>query len=66
VRDSVVVDGVGKTYASGVEAIREARFRVVPGEFLSLLGPALRQEHAAHDDRRAAGPQPRHHPRRRP
>jgi len=40
VRDSVVVDGVGKTYASGVEAIREARFRVVPGEFLSLLGPS--------------------------
>jgi NitT/TauT family transport system ATP-binding protein len=40
VRDSVVVDGVGKTYASGVEAIREARFSVVPGEFLSLLGPS--------------------------
>ena len=39
-RDSVVVDGVGKTYASGVEAIREARFRVVPGEFLGLLGPS--------------------------
>jgi len=40
VRDSVVVDGVGKTYAGGVEAIREARFRVAPGEFLSLLGPS--------------------------
>jgi NitT/TauT family transport system ATP-binding protein len=40
VRDSVVVDGVGKTYPSGVEAIREARFRVAPGEFLSLLGPS--------------------------
>jgi len=39
-RDSVVVDGVGKTYAGGVEAIREARFRVAPGEFLSLLGPS--------------------------
>lgn len=39
-RDSVVVDGVGKTYDSGVEAIRDARFRVVPGEFLSLLGPS--------------------------
>jgi NitT/TauT family transport system ATP-binding protein len=38
--DSVVVDGVGKTYAGGVEAIREARFRVAPGEFLSLLGPS--------------------------
>jgi len=34
------VDGVGKTYAGGVEAIREARFRVAPGEFLSLLGPS--------------------------
>jgi len=40
VRDSVVVDGVGKTYAGGVEAVREARFRVAPGEFLSLLGPS--------------------------
>ena len=39
-RDSVVVDGIGKTYPGGVEAIREARFRVVPGEFLSLLGPS--------------------------
>ncbi|HKC83952.1 MAG TPA: ABC transporter ATP-binding protein [bacterium] len=39
-RDSVVVDGVGKTYAGGVEAVREARFRVAPGEFLSLLGPS--------------------------
>jgi len=34
------VDGVGKTYAGGVEAVREARFRVAPGEFLSLLGPS--------------------------
>ena len=34
------MDGVGKTYAGGVEAIREARFRVAPGEFLSLLGPS--------------------------
>jgi ABC-2 type transport system ATP-binding protein len=40
VRDSVIVDGVGKTYAGGVEAIRETRFHVVPGEFLSLLGPS--------------------------
>ncbi|HEU4367033.1 MAG TPA: ABC transporter ATP-binding protein [Methylomirabilota bacterium] len=39
-RDGVVVDGIGKTYASGVEAVREARFSVVPGEFLSLLGPS--------------------------
>jgi len=40
VRDSVVVDGVGKTYSERRRAIREARFRVVPGEFLSLLGPS--------------------------
>jgi NitT/TauT family transport system ATP-binding protein len=40
VRESVVVDGVGKTYASGVEAIREARFTVAQGEFVSLLGPS--------------------------
>ena len=39
-RDSVVVDGVGKTYAAGIEAIREARFSVTSGEFLSLLGPS--------------------------
>ena len=39
-RDSVVVDGVGKIYASGIEAIREARFSVTSGEFLSLLGPS--------------------------
>jgi NitT/TauT family transport system ATP-binding protein len=38
--DSVVVDSVGKTYATGVEAIRQARFTVLPGEFLSLLGPS--------------------------
>ncbi len=39
-RDSVVVAGVAKTYASGVEAIREARFDVASGEFVSLLGPS--------------------------
>ena len=39
-RDSVIVEGAGKTYPGGVEAIREARFHVVPGEFLSLLGPS--------------------------
>lgn len=39
-RESLVVAGVGKTYASGVEAIRDARFGVAPGEFLSLLGPS--------------------------
>jgi len=40
VRDSVRVESVGKTYAGGVEAIRDARFHVEPGEFLSLLGPS--------------------------
>jgi NitT/TauT family transport system ATP-binding protein len=40
VRDSVIVDSIAKTYAGGVEAIREARFHVVPGEFLTLLGPS--------------------------
>ena len=39
-RESVVVDGVGKTYGSGVEAIRDVRFSVAQGEFLSLLGPS--------------------------
>jgi NitT/TauT family transport system ATP-binding protein len=40
VRDSVRVESVGKTYAGGLEAIRDARFHVQPGEFLSLLGPS--------------------------
>ena len=35
---SVTVAGVGKTYASGLEAIREVGFAVGPGEFLTLLG----------------------------
>ena len=39
-RDSVVIDAVGKTYASGLEAIREARLDVASGEFVSLLGPS--------------------------
>ena len=38
--ESVVVEGVGKTYASGLEAIRDASFQVAQGEFLSLLGPS--------------------------
>ena len=38
--DFVHVDGVAKTYASGVEAVRTTRFSVAPGEFLSLLGPS--------------------------
>jgi len=40
VRESVTLAGVGKTYASGVEAIREVAFRVTQGEFLTLLGPS--------------------------
>jgi NitT/TauT family transport system ATP-binding protein len=38
--DGVSVRGVGKTYAGGVEAVREAGFEVAPGEFLTLLGPS--------------------------
>jgi NitT/TauT family transport system ATP-binding protein len=40
VRESVTLAGVGKTYASGVEAIREVAFQVTQGEFLTLLGPS--------------------------
>jgi NitT/TauT family transport system ATP-binding protein len=40
VRESVSLAGVGKTYASGVEAIREVAFGVAQGEFLTLLGPS--------------------------
>jgi NitT/TauT family transport system ATP-binding protein len=40
VPDSVSVKGVGKTYAGGVEAIRNVGFDVAPGEFLTLLGPS--------------------------
>ena len=39
-RESVTHAGVGKTYASGVEAIREVAFQVAQGEFLTLLGPS--------------------------
>ena len=39
-RESVTLAGVGKTYASGVEAIREVAFQVAQGEFLTLLGPS--------------------------
>jgi len=39
VRESLAV-AVAKTYAGGVEAIRDARFGVAQGEFLSLLGPS--------------------------
>ena len=38
--DSVSVKDVGKTYAGGVEAIRDVGFQVAPGEFLTLLGPS--------------------------
>jgi NitT/TauT family transport system ATP-binding protein len=37
---SVSVTDVGKTYAGGVEAIRDVGFHVAPGEFLTLLGPS--------------------------
>src|SRR5688572_12172541 len=40
VADSVSVSGVGKTYAGGLEAIRDVGFQVAPGEFLTLLGPS--------------------------
>ena len=39
-QDSVSVAGVGKTYAGGLEAIRDVGFQVAPGEFLTLLGPS--------------------------
>jgi NitT/TauT family transport system ATP-binding protein len=40
VPDVLLIDNVSKTYPSGVEALRDARFTVAPGEFLSLLGPS--------------------------
>ncbi len=38
--DSVEIERVGKTYASGLQALRDVTFRVAPGEFVSLLGPS--------------------------
>jgi NitT/TauT family transport system ATP-binding protein len=38
--DHVSLDGVAKTYAAGVEAIRTATFTVGRGEFVSVLGPS--------------------------
>jgi NitT/TauT family transport system ATP-binding protein len=40
VPDVVSLAGVGKTYAGGLEAIRDVGFHVAPGEFLTLLGPS--------------------------
>jgi NitT/TauT family transport system ATP-binding protein len=40
VPDSVSLAGVAKTYAGGLEAIRDVGFQVAPGEFLTLLGPS--------------------------
>ena len=37
---SVAVTDVAKTYAGGLEAVRNVGFRVAPGEFLTLLGPS--------------------------
>ncbi|CAA9285567.1 MAG: ABC transporter, ATP-binding protein (cluster 10, nitrate/sulfonate/bicarbonate) [uncultured Craurococcus sp.] len=36
----VALDGVGKRFASGTEALRDVDLRIEPGEFLSLLGPS--------------------------
>src|SRR5262245_52839673 len=36
--DRVEIEGVDKTYASGIQALRDVSFRVTPGEFVSLLG----------------------------
>ncbi|HEV8586124.1 MAG TPA: ABC transporter ATP-binding protein [Methylomirabilota bacterium] len=38
--DSVEIERACKTYASGLEALRDVTFRVAPGEFVSLLGPS--------------------------
>lgn len=38
--DSVEIESVAKTYASGLEALRDVSFRVTPSEFVSLLGPS--------------------------
>ena len=38
--DSVTLKDVGKTYAGGLEALRDVGFQVAPGEFLTLLGPS--------------------------
>jgi len=40
VPDRVTLAGVGKTYASGVEAIQKIDFQVAPGEFVTVLGPS--------------------------
>ena len=40
VPDSVEIEKVCKTYASGLQALRDVTFRVAPGEFVSLLGPS--------------------------
>jgi NitT/TauT family transport system ATP-binding protein len=40
VPDSVEIERVSKTYASGLQALRDVTFGVAPGEFVSLLGPS--------------------------
>src|SRR2546422_5886245 len=37
--DGIQVRGVGKTYAGGVEALRDVSFDVRPSEIFGMLGP---------------------------
>src|SRR3954465_10218998 len=37
--DAIEVEGLRKTYAGGVEAVRGVSFSVQPGEVFALLGP---------------------------
>lgn len=37
---SLVFDGVGMTYPDGTEALADIRFKVEPGEFVTVVGPS--------------------------